>query len=130
MVVSLPIGPSPLWAVEWTVFLPLLYLVLAFLVGAAVIAIVQRWRRRQTSLGPSASDQLAQFRTLYEQGAISEEEYRRLRSILTGELRKEIDLPARPPSLGPAPVQQVMPPPADKPAPDSDQPPAPGIKPA
>jgi hypothetical protein len=130
MVVSLPIGWSPLWAVEWTVFLPVLYLVLAFLVGAAIITFVQRWRQRRPSLGPSASDQLAQFRTLYERGDISEEEYRRLRSILTGELRKAIDLPPRPAPPAAPPVLEVMPPPDDKPPPDSDQPPAPGIRPA
>lgn len=131
MVASLTISPAPLAArVDGSTFLPVLYLVVAFVVGALLIALVQRWRRRNLSLGPSASDQLAHFRTLYEQGAISEEEYRRLRGILGGELRKAIDLPARPPTTGPIPTDRIMPPSGDSPPPESDQPPASGIRPA
>jgi hypothetical protein len=143
MVVNLPIL-SPLWALDAWAFLPVVYMVGAFLLGAVVIALVQRWRRRSTSLGPSASEQLAQFRSLYEQGAISEEEYRRLRTILGEELRRAIDLPPHPPAPVSPPAQQIMPapadkppvleqappPPADKPPTDGDPPPAPGIRPA
>jgi len=136
MIASLLISLSPFSAVDGTVFLPVLYLVAAFLVGAVLITLVQRWRRRSPSLGPSASDQLAQFRTLYEQGAISEEEYRRLRSILGGELRRANDLPAQPTATPTAtttatgPTEPAQPSGAEKPPPDSDQPPASGIRPA
>jgi len=134
MIVSLLISPSPIGALEGSAFLPVLYLVVAFLVGAVLITLVQRWRRRNPSLGPSASDQLAQFRTLYEQGAISEEEYRRLRGILGGELRRASDLPAQPTTTttpaATGPADPAQPPAAEKPPPDSDQPPASGIRPA
>jgi hypothetical protein len=109
--------------------LPLVYLVGAFVVGAVLIALAQRWRRSSPSLGPSASDQMAHFRTLYEQGVISEEEYRRLRTILGGELRRAIDVP--PPLSGPGSeaTAQFIPAP-EPPPPESDQPPASGIRPA
>lgn len=61
----------------------------SLLVGAAVIALFRRWQRdaaRGTSA--DASDQLSQYRALYEKGEISEEEFKRLRGVLGGELRK------------------------------------------
>jgi len=111
-------------------FLPILFMVGAFLVGAVVIALVQRWRRRNSALSPTASDQLAQFRTLYEQGAISEEEYRRLRNILGGELRRAVHVPAPPAAISQGPAGQAAPPPDQQPPPDTDPPPASGIRPA
>jgi hypothetical protein len=59
------------------------------LLGAIVVAVAQRWRRRQDQ-PLSASDQLAQFRELYEEGELSEEEFNRLRKLLGGQLRKEL----------------------------------------
>src|SRR4051794_27185815 len=95
-------------AADLKTFLPLVYLVAALLIGAVVIVLVGRWRRARPSLGPSASEQLAKYRTLYEQGTISQEEYNKLRSLLAGEIRKNLDLPV----------------PADKAAPPGDQPPS------
>ncbi len=109
MVVSLSIGRSPVWAVDASTFLPVLLLVLTFVVGAVVIALVQRWRRRAPAPGPSVSDQLAQYRSLYEQGVLSEEEYRKLRATLTGELRRAVDLPV--PARQPPPPANDQPPP-------------------
>jgi hypothetical protein len=58
------------------------------LLAAVIMEVVRRYLRRVRNEGPSASDQLAEFRTLYEQGAISEEEFNSLRSVLGGEIRK------------------------------------------
>jgi hypothetical protein len=75
---------------------PVLALVSAILIAAAVIAIVRRWQRGTTTPPTvSASEQLAQFRTLYEQGAISEEEFKRLRSVLGEEIREAVKLLAK-----------------------------------
>ena len=67
-----------------------LYLAGALLLGAVVLALLNRWRRRSAEdrLGPA--EQLAQFRSLYEQGLLSQEEFERLRSLLGGEIRREL----------------------------------------
>ncbi len=75
-----------------------LCLVAALLVGALVIALVNRWRRRSEAkedFSPSA--QLAHFRSLYEAGTISQEEFERLRAVLTGRMRETLGMPAPPP---------------------------------
>jgi hypothetical protein len=66
------------------------------LVGAVVITLVQRWRGRNTEEHLSTGDQLAHFRSLYEAGDLSEEEYDRIRALLGDRLRQELDLPAPP----------------------------------
>lgn len=74
-----------------------LCLAAALLLGALVIALVHRWRQRSTlanDLSPSA--QLAQFRSLYEKGAISQEEFERLRNLLGARLREDLGVPAPP----------------------------------
>src|SRR5262245_14998152 len=113
---------SPLFAADGRNFLPLLYLAAALLVGALVIVLVGRWRKGNSNLSPNASDELAQYRALYEQGAISEEEYKKLRSLLGGEIRKNLDLAPRPAPPAPAAAERVQPPP-------TDEPPATGIRP-
>jgi uncharacterized membrane protein len=74
-----------------------LLLAAALLVGALIIAWAARWRKRSVSEGVSASDQLAHFRSLYEQGAISQEEFNRLRGLLGGRLKAELELGPKPP---------------------------------
>jgi len=83
-----------------------LCLAAALLVGALVIALVSRWRRRSEAkddLSPSA--QLAQFRSLYEAGTISQEEFDRLRTLLSEQMRRTLGVPA------PAPEAPAKPPP-------------------
>src|SRR5947209_3630546 len=99
----------PVLAFDAPILLPGLYLAGALLVGALIIAAASHWRRRGTSPAVGPSDQMAHFRSLYEQGAISEEEFSRLRSLLGGELRWVLDVPPRPqpPAAGmPAPGGQ------------------------
>jgi hypothetical protein len=121
-----------------------LYLAGALLVAAAIIALVRRrWRGAETRPS-SPSDEMAHYRRLYEQGTISEEEYRRLRSLLGRELRRSVDLlPAKAPAASaaqkpaensPGPDPRVLGergngeppgPPTDEPKPPTD-----GIQPA
>jgi hypothetical protein len=109
-----------------------LFLAGALLLGAAIIAAVGRWRRRSEpdSLGPN--EQLAQFRLLYEQGALSQEEFDRVRDLLGRQLRDDLDVPlAAPPKetgIREAPGQGINPP-ADGLSPPP-QPPQDGIRPA
>ena len=81
-------------ALEWDLRLTSLVLVAALLVAAVIVALTSRWRKRINADNLSASDQLAEFRSLYEEGAISKEEFERLRAVLGGEIRRELDVPA------------------------------------
>src|SRR5262245_66092558 len=91
--VPTPNTPAVLVA-DFSVLLPGLYLGGALLVGAVVIAVVSRWRRTNARTPTSeASDQLAQFRSLYERGEISQEEFDRLRALLGGQLRAGLVVP-------------------------------------
>jgi len=85
-----------------------LYFVGALLLGALIITVVNRWRKKTAgSESLSAVDQLAHFRTLYEQGELSEEEFNRLRTLLGGKNRRKEGegkpREARPPQPGTAP---------------------------
>jgi hypothetical protein len=66
-----------------------LYLAGALLLGAAIIALISRWRKRSDLGLPSPTQQLSEFRVLYEKGEISKEEFERLRSLLGGALLAE-----------------------------------------
>jgi len=95
----------PTLGANFSILLPGLYLAGALLLGAVVVAVVARWRRLTRKMQCSASDQLAHFRSLYERGAISEEEFNQLRAVLGGELRSTLNVPAnRPPNPNPPPV--------------------------
>ena len=74
-------------------------LVAALLIGALLIALVDRWRRKATEACLlDTNDQLAQFRLLYERGDLSREEFERIRERLGGRLRKELDVTPPPQS--------------------------------
>jgi hypothetical protein len=76
-----------------------LCLAAALLAAAVVIALVRRWwQRRNETEKLSPSVQLAHFRSLYESGAISQEEFEQLRSLLGGRLRESLGVP--PPAAG------------------------------
>jgi hypothetical protein len=83
-----------------------LCLAAALLVAAGVLALLRRWWQRggpEEDQSPSA--QLAHFRSLYESGTISQEEFDRLRALLGARLRETmgmpppvVEKPAQPPS--------------------------------
>jgi type VI protein secretion system component VasK len=74
-----------------------LALVAVLLIGALVIAWLERWRRRSGSERLSANEQLAEFRELHDRGQLSQEEFERIRALLSTELRRELDVPMAPP---------------------------------
>jgi hypothetical protein len=92
--------------VLWTT----LALVVALLLGALVIAVADRWRKTTREGRFDAGDQLAHFRSLYERGELSREEFERIRAKLGKKLRKELDMPA-PPAAPPTPEVPAVPPP-------------------
>ena len=87
-------------------------LVALLLVGAYIIWLTDRWRKRAQQPHVSSGDQLAHFRRLYEQGEISAEEFARIRGLLTDRMMKEMEKPP------PEPPPQAPPPPLP-PDPDS-----------
>jgi hypothetical protein len=112
-----------------------LYLAGALLVGAVVVELVRRYIRTDRSERLTPSDQLAQYRSLYEQGTLSEEEFNSLRALLGGELRASARKPGLAAGAGPdkALPQQHSGPSTGVRSPDSEPPPTPpetGIKPA
>jgi hypothetical protein len=111
---SLPADTSVKWSdaeVLWAV-LPLIG---ALVLGAAVIYVVDRWRKKSERKPSSAEDELTQYRVLYERGELSQEEFDRLKSLLHGRLRKELNLPqaAAPKEVKPAEQGSPEPPATD-----------------
>lgn len=90
--------------------LPGLLLVAALLVGAIIIALASRFRRAPRSGTMSASDQLAKFRSLYDKGQMTREEFDRIRARLGEQIRTEAELPA-PAAPGPQATSTETPPP-------------------
>src|SRR4051812_20165024 len=71
-------GLSPLWGQfipDMPILTTTLYFIGALLFGALVIALVGQWRRRSRTDNLSPVDQLDHFRSLYEQGELSKEEF-------------------------------------------------------
>ncbi len=91
-----------------------LALVGAILIGAVILIWVQRWRKAPPDCTPSANDQLAHFRELYEDGEITLSEYERIRAKLDAQFRQEAGLPPKVSSDAPEP-----PPPAPQDLPPS-----------
>jgi hypothetical protein len=78
-------------------------IVAVILIGAGVIEIVKRWRKRPIQVKMSASEQLAQFRESYEKGQISPEEFERIRALLNERIRQEMEVVAATPATPPEP---------------------------
>lgn len=93
------------------------------LLAAVAIALVSCWRRRSGSECLTPADQLTHFRSLYERGTLSAEEFQRLRDLLTGKAAGPADA-AKPDGIRQAASTEE--PPAGKPP----QPPPDGIRPA
>jgi hypothetical protein len=133
-----PAGPQgPGWG--GSILLPGLYLVGALIIGAVVIALAGRWRRSPRSVTATASEQLTEFRSLYEKGQMSREEFERVRTRLGTEIRTaELGSPAAPasppatsaavtlsPAAGPTAEDPPPPPPANETPGDVSPPDAP-----
>jgi hypothetical protein len=107
------IWESPLF---WTS----LALVGALLLGALIIALVDRWRKRPAQPVAPAGEQLSYFRSLYAQGDISREEFERIRARLGGRLREQLQVPPKeggPPAPGKLDSGTAEVPPAEPPPP-------------
>ncbi len=125
-----PVSTIPIAARPDAARMPVLWTTLALitvlLVGALVIALVDRWRKRaQHAERQSAGDQLSHFRELYERGELSREEYERVRALLSERLREDLQLPGHP-AASPPPPGAVQAKPESGPRPEG--PPETGIR--
>jgi hypothetical protein len=81
----------------------------ALLVGAVVIWLVDRWRKRAAAGEAGSAAELTEFRAMYERGEITEEEYARLRTRVARRVRgAAAPAPAQPEAL---PLAEELPPP-------------------
>ena len=83
-------SPEVIWGVAG--------ITIALLAGAAVIYAVDQWRKR-TSADTSDSDAsgaLTSYRTMYENGELTEAEYAELRRRLAEKMKKPVPKPAAP----------------------------------
>ena len=92
------------------------------LLGAILITLADRWRKRPAEPPCTTDDQLAEFRSLYERGELSQEEFERIRATLSERLRQELEVPAG----GSPPPQTASPPAPAQPSPAEQPPPPPG----
>jgi hypothetical protein len=103
-----PIKPT-VWS-DPQFFLAALPLIAALIIGAGVIYYVDRWRKREDAPAAPNEDQLSHYRSLYERGELSEDEFNRLKILLGGRMRKELNLPAPPsPPTPPKPPEAESP---------------------
>lgn len=120
-------GP-PRFGSDGGFLLPGLYMAGALLLGAVIIAWASRWRRKPRTGSAGASEQLAEFRSLYEKGEMSREEFERVRTLLGEQIRHPASTSpppaAIPPASTPATVNPPSPPPEDNGKPTDDTPPA------
>jgi hypothetical protein len=78
---------------QWELIRLILAVAVVFSVGAAIIFAVNRWLKRPVHDKLSASDQLAQFRTLYERGQLNPEEFEKIRALLMERMKQELQMP-------------------------------------
>lgn len=90
----------------------------ALLLGALVIALVDRWRKKKEPELRTTHDQLASFRAAFERGEMSKDEFDRVRAELTKPLK-----PAPKPAAPPAIVPDAPPPPASETTKETGAPP-------
>jgi hypothetical protein len=82
------------------------------LLGAFIIARIDRWRKRQMEAADDAPQQIGTFRAMFERGELSQEEYDRVLRRMAervGAKPKPVAAPAGPPVSEP-PASQEPPP--------------------
>ena len=102
------------------VLIPTLMLAGALFLGAMILALVSRWRKRQENETLTTHDQLAQFRVLYERGELSAEEFDRVRRKLLARLKHELaEAAPKPAATPPSTAETETPPGPQSPLPSS-----------
>jgi hypothetical protein len=95
-------------------------LVAILLLGAILISWIERWRKRQLSDSTAADiEQISSYRTMFERGELTIEEYERIKRKEAHRLRDKLIAkpdqpkpPAKAPPAQPSPKEPEPPPPA------------------
>ncbi len=82
----------------------------SLLVGAAIVALVDRWRKKRLLRESEPADQLARYTALHEKGVLSTEEYERIRKLFKSRMAEKLA------------VQESKPPPSEPSAPPAADP--------
>ena len=90
-------------------------LIAVLLSGAVVIWYLDRWRKQRERGAADSTESLTTFRALFENGEITEQEYKRIRGKVSTQMRREVGLPM--PATVEAPVEPVPPSPPPDPTP-------------
>ena len=96
-------------------------LMVALLVGAFFVWLVDRWRKKPT-VTSDAKEELTDFRAMYERGEITEDEYVRLRERVSERVKQTPPTPrpnatadTKPAAAGPTESAPAVPPPPPPP---------------
>lgn len=90
-------------------------LIAVLLSGAVVIWYLDRWRKQRERGASESTESLTNFRALFENGEITEEEYKRIRGKVSSQMRREVGLPM--PATAEASVEPIPPAPPPDPTP-------------
>ena len=93
-----PTTPAEKW---FTLFWLTLAVASLLLCGSCLILLFNRLRKRKLRGRPTTGDQLARFREMHERGELTSEEFQRIRSSLGKRIRRELNMPAPPPTIEP-----------------------------
>ena len=77
-------------------------LAVALLVGALLVYLADRWRKRQAASVADAAGELTDFRAMFERGEITEQEYARLRDRVARRVKVPAPETVLPPRNAPA----------------------------
>ncbi len=67
-------------------------LALVLVVGAIVLAAVDRWRKKSTPFDKESVEEVANIRELYESGEITHSEYERIRNKMSTRVKEKVGL--------------------------------------
>ncbi|HEY2786499.1 MAG TPA: hypothetical protein VGJ05_16155 [Fimbriiglobus sp.] len=73
-------------------------LALVLVVGAFILAAVDRWRKRSAAFDREAIEEVSTIREMYEGGEITHSEYERIRTNLATRVKAKVGLNAPPPT--------------------------------
>jgi hypothetical protein len=77
----------------------------SLLVGAAIVALADRWRKKRLLREAQPADELARYTALHDKGDLSTEEYERIRKLFKSRMVEKLSVsePKPPPSEPAAP---------------------------
>jgi hypothetical protein len=97
---SIPMARMPAWDPQLLWYT--VAMVASLLVGAAIVALFDRWRKKRLVREAEPADELGRYTALYEKGDLSTEEYARIRNLFKSRMVQQLTDPEKPPHSEPA----------------------------